>query len=176
MKNYPHYLERLQAATRNYWDKSALNTYKGEGFTYGQMATLIEKYHIFFRNAGFVKGDKMALSGKNGARWGMTYLAINTYEAVVVPILNDFLPESVCDLTNHSDAHKQLEDKENHQRLQDAITSLTDKQRALIRMRNVENLSYAEIAKMLGTSESSVRAMICKARAALINKMQKSIC
>ena len=104
MKNYPHYLERLQAATRNYWDKSALNTYKGEGFTYGQMATLIEKYHIFFRNAGFVKGDKMALSGKNGARWGMTYLAINTYEAVVVPILNDFLPESVCDLTNHSDA------------------------------------------------------------------------
>ena len=28
MKNYPHYLERLQAATRNYWDKSALNTYK----------------------------------------------------------------------------------------------------------------------------------------------------
>lgn len=79
-------------------------------------------------------------------------------------------------MTNHSDAHKQLEDKENHQRLQDAITSLTDKQRALIRMRNVENLSYAEIAKMLGTSESSVRAMICKARAALINKMQKSIC
>ncbi len=79
-------------------------------------------------------------------------------------------------MTNLSDAHKQLEDKENHQRLQDAITSLTDKQRALIRMRNVENLSYAEIAKMLGTSESSARAMICKARAALINKMQKSIC
>ena len=79
-------------------------------------------------------------------------------------------------MTNHSDAHKQLEDKENHQRLQYAITSLTDKQRALIRMRNVENLSYAEIAKMLGTSESSVRAMICKARAALINKMQKSTC
>ena len=79
-------------------------------------------------------------------------------------------------MTNHSDAHKQLEEKENHQRLQDAITSLTDKQRALIRMRNVENLSYAEIAKMLGTSESSARAMICKARTALINKMQKSIC
>ena len=79
-------------------------------------------------------------------------------------------------MTNHSDAHKQLEEKENNQRLQDAITSLTDKQRALIRMRNVENLSYAEIAQMLGTSESSVRAMICKARAALINKMQKSTC
>ena len=38
MEKYPHYLERLQQATRKYWDKAALNTIGGESFTYGQMA------------------------------------------------------------------------------------------------------------------------------------------
>ena len=97
-----HYLKRLQEATRKDWDKSALNTWQGEGFTYGQVATSIERYHIFFRDAGFSKGEHFALCGKNGAHWGMTYLAINTYEAVVVPILNDFTSESVENLTDHS--------------------------------------------------------------------------
>ena len=47
-----HYLTRLQNATRKYWNKSALNTLGGESFTYSQMATLIEKFHIFFDKAG----------------------------------------------------------------------------------------------------------------------------
>ena len=50
-----HYLARLQNATRNYWNKSALNTLDGESFTYGQMATLIEKFHLLFEKAGFKK-------------------------------------------------------------------------------------------------------------------------
>ncbi len=51
-----HYLTRLQNATRKYWNKSALNTLGGESFTYSQMATLIEKFHIFFDKAGLQKG------------------------------------------------------------------------------------------------------------------------
>ena len=39
-------------------------------------------------------------------------------------------------------------------------------------MRNVDKLSYTEIAKVLGTSESSVRGMICKARAILFNQLK----
>ena len=80
--------------------------------------------------------------------------------------------DNCISIASNVDAQQQLEEKENHQRLQDAIKTLSDKQRALIRMRNVENLSYSEIAKMIGTSESSVRAMICKARALLINQMK----
>lgn len=52
-----HYLTRLQNATRKYWNKSALNTLGGESFTYSQMATLIEKFHIFFDKAGLQKGS-----------------------------------------------------------------------------------------------------------------------
>lgn len=99
-----HYLSRLQNATRNYWNKSALNTLDGESFTYGQMATLIEKFHLLFEKAGFKKGDHIALWAKNSARWGMAYLAINTYETVVVPLLADFTPDGVERLIDHSDS------------------------------------------------------------------------
>ncbi|MBP5210374.1 MAG: AMP-binding protein [Bacteroidales bacterium] len=104
MEKYPHYLERLQAATRKFWDKPALNTIGGDSFTYAQMATDIARFHIVFEKAGFKKGDKIALCANNGARWGFAYLAVNTYETVIVPILADFKPESIMGLVNHSDS------------------------------------------------------------------------
>ena len=99
-----HYLSRLQNATRKYWDKPALNNIGGETFTYGQMATTIEKFHLAFEALGFKKGDKIAVCARNGARWGMAYLAVNTFETVVVPILADFTPDSVNYLVDHSES------------------------------------------------------------------------
>ncbi|MBO4231433.1 MAG: AMP-binding protein [Bacteroidales bacterium] len=99
-----HYLYLLQQATRKFWDKSALNTIDGESFSYTQMATLIGKFHLFFDEIGLKKGEHVALWARNSARWGMSYLAINTFEAVVVPILADFTPENVEFLLDHSDS------------------------------------------------------------------------
>lgn len=104
MEKYPHYLELLQNATRKHWDKAALNSLGGESFTYGQMAAQIEKFHLVFDKLGVKKGDKIALHARNGARWGMSYLAVNTYGAVIVPILADFTPESASFLTDHSES------------------------------------------------------------------------
>ena len=99
-----HYLSRLQDATRKFWNKPALNNIDGETFTYGDMAVCIEKFHIAFEKAGIQKGDKIALAARNGARWGMTYLAVNTYEAVIVPILADFTADNTCFLVDHSES------------------------------------------------------------------------
>ena len=104
MSTYPHYLERLEAACRKFWNKPALNNIGGETFDYAQMATQIEKFHLVFDKLGFKKGDKIAICAQNGARWGMAYLAVNTYETVIVPILADFTPESVNHLVNHSES------------------------------------------------------------------------
>ena len=41
---------------------------------------------------------------KNSARWGVTFFAANTYEAVLVPILADFHPDSVNSLVDHSES------------------------------------------------------------------------
>ena len=99
-----HYLAKLEETVKLQWDEPALCNYKGEQFTFGDLATSIEKFHIFFKDAGIVKGDRIALCARNTARWAVSYLSINTYEAVVVPILADFLPESVNHLVDHSEA------------------------------------------------------------------------
>ena len=72
----------------------------------------------------------------------------------------------------HDNPQVMLEERESRQKLKHGIAALTDKQRAILRMRNVENMSYGDIAKIIGTSESSVRGMISKARLALLNKMK----
>lgn len=99
-----HYLSSLQRAIRKYWNKKALNTYRGESFSYGDMATAIEKFHVLFELCGIRKGEKVAICAKNSAKWGAAYLASNTYGTVTVPILPDFLPDSVMSLTDHSES------------------------------------------------------------------------
>ena len=99
-----HYLKRLEESIKTYWNNPALGNYGGETFTFGQVATNIEKLHLFFEQTGLQKGDKIALCAKNTARWGMSFLAGTTYEAVMVPILADFHPDSVISLVNHSES------------------------------------------------------------------------
>ena len=105
-----HYFTRLEEAVRNNWERPALGNFRGELFTFGQFATQIEKFHIFFEAIGLKKGDKVALCAKNSARWGITFFAANTYEAVLVPILADFHPDSVNSLVDHSESKILLTD------------------------------------------------------------------
>ena len=92
------------------WESPALGNYRGELFTFGELATQIAKFHVFFEAIGLKKGDKVALCAKNSARWGVTFFAANTYEAVLVPILADFHPESVNSLVDHSESKVLLTD------------------------------------------------------------------
>lgn len=99
-----HYFSILEKTIKRDWESPALANYKGESFTFQQVATNIEKFHIFFQAAGIKRGDKIALSARNSARWANTFLAITTYGAVAVPILCDFTPDAIANLTNHSEA------------------------------------------------------------------------
>ena len=99
-----HYFTRLEQTYKNKWEDPALSNYNGESITYRELATFVEKFHIFFEAAGIRKGEKIALCAKNTARWAVSFMAINTYETVVVPILSDFTPESVGHLVDHSGA------------------------------------------------------------------------
>jgi long-chain acyl-CoA synthetase len=99
-----HYLKRLEESIKTNWNCPALGNYGGETFSFGQVATQIGKIHLFFEKLNIEKGEKVALCAKNTARWGMAFLAGNTYEAVMVPILADFHPDSVKSLVNHSES------------------------------------------------------------------------
>lgn len=82
----------------------ALTDYKGATLQYKDVARVIEKLHILMRESGVEKGDKVAISGRNSAHWGVTFLATLTYGAVAVPILHEFKPEQIHHIVNHSDA------------------------------------------------------------------------
>ncbi len=99
-----HYLERLQEAMIAKWNTEALSDYRGEDFTFANFATEISRIHTIFRVLDVKVGDKVALAAKNCARWAMAFLATTTHRAVAVPILCDFTPEAITNLTAHSDS------------------------------------------------------------------------
>ena len=99
-----HYFTRLEEAMKANWERPALGNYRGEVFTFGEVATNIAKLHVLYEAIGVRKGDKIALCAKNSARWGVAFFSANTYEAVVVPILADFHPDSVNTLVDHSES------------------------------------------------------------------------
>ena len=63
-----HYFKKLQEAMRKNWNRPALCNWQGEEFTFGELATRIERFHIVFGAAGISKGDKIALCARNSAR------------------------------------------------------------------------------------------------------------
>ncbi|MBO5264075.1 MAG: AMP-binding protein [Bacteroidaceae bacterium] len=98
-----HFLSYINDSIKTHWDKPAITNFGAETYTYGQLAEGIEKYHIFFEEAGIKKGDKIALYARNSAEWAIAYFATLTYDAVTVPFLPDFLPSAVVELSCFSD-------------------------------------------------------------------------
>jgi long-chain acyl-CoA synthetase len=107
----------IEQSIRENWDKEALSNYKEKGYTYKEMAEKILKLHILFKGSGIKEGDKIALIGKNSANWCVTYLAVVTYGAVVVPVLPDFKPEDLTNIINHSDSKLLLVDEKIYESL-----------------------------------------------------------
>ena len=100
----PSFNALIQKSIIDHWDMDALTDYKGVTLQYHDVARKIEKLHIMFENSGVVKGDKIALCGRNSANWAVAFLATLTYGAVAVPILHEFMPEQIHNIVNHSDA------------------------------------------------------------------------
>lgn len=99
-----HYLQTLEKTVKRDWDCNCLSNFGGEVFTFKQLATHIEKFHLIFEKCGIEKPQKIALCAANSARWAISFLAINTYETVVVPLLSDFHPDNVNTLVDHSES------------------------------------------------------------------------
>jgi len=97
-------IDYIRESISNNWDIEALSDYEGRGYTYAEIAKLIMKFHIIFREAGIKEGDKISLLGKNSANWCTVYLATVTYGAVSVPIMPDFKPDDLTNIINHSDS------------------------------------------------------------------------
>ncbi len=94
----------FNSAIKENYEKPSLSDYGGRTLTFKEIGEVILKFHITFEKTGIKKGDKIALIGKNSAHWGVAFLSVVTYGAIVVPILPDFLPKDVHYIVNHSES------------------------------------------------------------------------
>lgn len=100
-KPFTSYL--LESISKN-WEITALSDFNGESFTYQEVGTYIMGFHQLFKQLSIQPGDKIAITGKNSARWGILYIAVVTYGAVVVPVLPDFKKDDLKMIIDHSEA------------------------------------------------------------------------
>ena len=100
-----NFIKLYENSFKENWDLPCYTDY-GEDttFTYGQVAEEIAKMHLLFQYCSLRRGDKISIIGKNTSRWCIAYLATVTYGAIVVPILQDFKPNDVHHIVNHSES------------------------------------------------------------------------
>jgi len=100
-----NFVKLYEGSFKENFDFPAINEYgTSNSYTYGEMAQEIAKLHILFEAAKIQKGDKIALIGKSSCKWCIAYLATATYGAIVVPILQDFNPNDIQHIINHSES------------------------------------------------------------------------
>jgi len=100
-----NFIKLIEKSFIENWDLPAYTDYsKKITSTYGDVATQIARLHLLFREANVQQGDKISLIGKNKPNWAIAYTAVVTYGAVIVPILQDFNPNDVHHIVNHSDS------------------------------------------------------------------------
>ncbi len=100
-----NFIKLYEKSFKENWSLPAMTDYNSkEVFTYGDMATQIARMHLLFKHCQIRRGDKIAVIGRNTPRWAMAFFASITYGAIVVPILQDFNPNDVHHIINHSDS------------------------------------------------------------------------
>ena len=104
MNSIPSFNSYIERSIIKNWNLDALTDYKGATLQYHDVARKIEKLHILFENSDVKKGDKIAVCGRNSSQWAVAFLAIITYGAIVVPIQNEFKPEQIHNIVNHSES------------------------------------------------------------------------
>lgn len=100
-----NFIKIYEESFKENWALPALTDYgKGKTFTFGDVATEIARIHLLFHECQVRRGDKIALIGKDSSRWCIAYMAVVTYGAIIVPILQDFNPNDVHHIINHSES------------------------------------------------------------------------
>lgn len=100
-----HFFHYMDQAIHNRWREVAFTDY-GEKtkYTHGEVAQQVRRLHHLFEEMGIEEGDKIALCSRNCSNWVITYMAILSYKAVAVTLLQDFHAENIAHLIEHSES------------------------------------------------------------------------
>ena len=98
------FLRRFEQSVKACWSKTALVEYNQAGITYGELAAELEKTNLWWRAAGLLPGDKIAINARSSAGWAKTFFAAQTGGFVAVQLFNGFTPADTMHLVDHSDS------------------------------------------------------------------------
>lgn len=146
-----HFLYYINDSIKKNWDLPALTNFGAETYTYGQFAEGIEKYHIFFEEAGVKKGDKIALYARNSAEWAIAYFATLTYDAVTVPFLPDFIPSAVVELSCFSECKVLIADDV-------AINGIKEDEKLITQLETIKGFAGILNVKDISVVHSSIES------------------
>lgn len=85
-------------------DNVALSSADGNEMTYSEFGRKTDALSGLLLKHGVGKGDKVAILGTNSPNWVISYFAITTIGAVVVPILPDFTAFEIVNILDHSES------------------------------------------------------------------------
>lgn len=99
-----NYVKFIEEKIKLFWDMPSMtNIEDKKTYSYKEIANKILWFHNIFKKIGINQGDKIGIVGKNSINWGVSYLAITTYGATVVPILPNFSNDNLIHIINHSE-------------------------------------------------------------------------
>ena len=82
------------------------------------------------------------------------------------------LPDNIAH-DDGNNAQTRIEQKENENWIKAVVNNLPDKHRAVLQMRQEEQMEFSEIARIMGTSETSVRVILSRARAKVMEQLKQ---
>lgn len=97
-------IQRFEETVKTCWDQPALNDYRHDTQSYGEVAAEIETMHLLWRAAGLGAGEKIALNAHSSANWIKTFMATVTGGFVGVQLFNGYTPRDTQNLVAHSDS------------------------------------------------------------------------
>lgn len=111
----------LEHSTSKYADRPALGFTGREPMTYMAVNAAVSELIQLLMSHNIAKGDRVALLSQNMPNWGVSYLAITSMGAVVVPILIDFSAHEIAKILEHSEAKSIIVSEKQADKLKTAL-------------------------------------------------------
>ena len=141
-----YFIKTFEESVKACWERPALNDYRNDAITYGELARRIEKFHLVWKEAGLTPGDKISLNARSSSNWATAFMAVTSGGYVSCQLFNGFTPVDTQNMVNHSDTRilfteKAIFDGMNFDEMPQLIAAIDMKNMELLASRN----GFAEI-------------------------------
>ena len=96
------FIKKFEKSVKECWQMPAINDYREDAMTYGELASSIFRLQRIWEAAGIAKGDRIAINAPASANWGVVFMAAVTGGQVPCQMINGILPQDTVNLVNHS--------------------------------------------------------------------------